>query len=473
MATWSTCCGPRQSAASELAVVPSTRSGSRSSNAWPARPRHAPPRQSLGPTSLHALERVPSGVAACADLRQPQLTAPCGSAFTIKTGSVFEIGHTAGLFDEPVIVDTGSVDRTRGIASAFGGEVFEFDWIDDFSAARNAGLSCCTCDYVFWMDADEVLTLTGRSRLARMFGQGLEKNTLYIMCQIVDCLRVAKGYSECLSPRLFPNLQGISWTGRVYESILPSLGIRACESRYVDVRILHYGFARVDLALNKLVRNVKLLEIDRAEHPEDLIALYRLAFTHARIGMWASSIGAFRVAQNHAEQLIGEDRINSFVNLRAAAYKLLIEIHYGLNNLMRAIRLCREARSIEPTDVGLLDLEARLLWEVGNWEESMNNYEGIKPLREYEGLRQSCNRKYEDIVSAKIHAAYMSETIGKHCGAFAIWTDLTRNSAGLFHCIPGLRRTACRVLRQAIVNPRRFFDELRYCTGGTSSESIP
>ena len=46
----------------------------------------------------------------------------------------------SGIFDEIVVVDTGSVDRTREIARAFGAKVFDFPWIDDFAAARNAAL---------------------------------------------------------------------------------------------------------------------------------------------------------------------------------------------------------------------------------------------------------------------------------------------------------------------------------------------
>ena len=45
-----------------------------------------------------------------------------------------------GLFDEIVIVDTGSIDRTKEIAREFGAKVFDFVWIDDFAAARNEAL---------------------------------------------------------------------------------------------------------------------------------------------------------------------------------------------------------------------------------------------------------------------------------------------------------------------------------------------
>lgn len=43
----------------------------------------------------------------------------------------------AGLVDEIIIVDTGSTDRTREIATHFTNQIFDFPWQDDFSAARN------------------------------------------------------------------------------------------------------------------------------------------------------------------------------------------------------------------------------------------------------------------------------------------------------------------------------------------------
>jgi hypothetical protein len=46
-----------------------------------------------------------------------------------------------GLFDEIVIVDAGSKGRTREIAQEFGARVFDFVWVDDFAAARNAALA--------------------------------------------------------------------------------------------------------------------------------------------------------------------------------------------------------------------------------------------------------------------------------------------------------------------------------------------
>lgn len=41
------------------------------------------------------------------------------------------------IVDEIIVADTGSGDRTREIAKSFGANVYDFKWINDFSAARN------------------------------------------------------------------------------------------------------------------------------------------------------------------------------------------------------------------------------------------------------------------------------------------------------------------------------------------------
>ena len=45
------------------------------------------------------------------------------------------------LADELIIVDTGSTDRTKEVAASFGAAIFDFEWCDDFAAARNFAFS--------------------------------------------------------------------------------------------------------------------------------------------------------------------------------------------------------------------------------------------------------------------------------------------------------------------------------------------
>ena len=61
------------------------------------------------------------------------------------------------IVDEIIIVDTGSTDNTKKIALEYTDKIFDFDWIDDFSAARNNAFSKATKDYILWLDADDMI----------------------------------------------------------------------------------------------------------------------------------------------------------------------------------------------------------------------------------------------------------------------------------------------------------------------------
>lgn len=62
-----------------------------------------------------------------------------------------------GVFEQIIVVDTGSEDSTIEVAKSYGAEVYEFPWIDDFSAARNEALSKITCDWAMWLDTGDII----------------------------------------------------------------------------------------------------------------------------------------------------------------------------------------------------------------------------------------------------------------------------------------------------------------------------
>ena len=57
--------------------------------------------------------------------------------------------------DELIVVDTGSTDNTKGIAQAYGADLYDFPWQDDFSLARNFALDKAKGDWMIFLDADE------------------------------------------------------------------------------------------------------------------------------------------------------------------------------------------------------------------------------------------------------------------------------------------------------------------------------
>jgi glycosyltransferase involved in cell wall biosynthesis len=61
------------------------------------------------------------------------------------------------LVDEIIIVDTGSTDKTKEIVAQYTDKIYDFEWIDDFAAARNFAFSKGTKNYLMWLDADDII----------------------------------------------------------------------------------------------------------------------------------------------------------------------------------------------------------------------------------------------------------------------------------------------------------------------------
>ena len=72
------------------------------------------------------------------------------------------------LVDEIIIVDTGSTDSTKEIIKAYTDKVYDFEWVDNFSVARNFSFSKATKDYILWLDADDVILEEDRIKLMKL-----------------------------------------------------------------------------------------------------------------------------------------------------------------------------------------------------------------------------------------------------------------------------------------------------------------
>ena len=59
--------------------------------------------------------------------------------------------------DELIVVDTGSKDKSIQIAREYTDLVFSEPWPDSFARARNSAASKASCEFVMWLDADDVM----------------------------------------------------------------------------------------------------------------------------------------------------------------------------------------------------------------------------------------------------------------------------------------------------------------------------
>ncbi len=117
------------------------------------------------------------------------------------------------LVDEIIIVDTGSLDNTKDIARQYTNQVYDFLWVDDFAAARNAAFEKATMEYCMWLDADDVLIEENRKKFQQM--KECLDNT-------VDAVMLPYQSGEaffCYRERIVRNAADFRWKGRVHETI--------------------------------------------------------------------------------------------------------------------------------------------------------------------------------------------------------------------------------------------------------------
>lgn len=127
----------------------------------------------------------------------------------------------SGLVDEIILVDTGSTDRTKEIAKEFSCKIYNFEWIDDFSAARNFSFSKAEMEYIYVADADEVIDDVNKKRFMEL------KQCLLPEIDIVQMLytnqllyNTTYNFNEEYRPKLFKRLRQFNWVDPIHETVL-------------------------------------------------------------------------------------------------------------------------------------------------------------------------------------------------------------------------------------------------------------
>jgi glycosyltransferase involved in cell wall biosynthesis len=183
----------------------------------------------------------------------------------------------AGAYDQLVVVDTGSRDRTAGLFRDAGAEVHECPWCDDFAFARNESLRRADGDWILVLDADEfpadgfvdeLQTLTRRDDVGAATIEWLNEQR----CGLDSRSRLL---------RLFRNDPAIRYRGRIHEdasgtvqAMLERTGTRL---GHVKTTVRHVGYRSDVMATRgKEQRDEHLLNMAAAEDEGDLYSRYKL-----------------------------------------------------------------------------------------------------------------------------------------------------------------------------------------------------
>lgn len=114
--------------------------------------------------------------------------------------------------DEVIVVDTGSSDGSKKIAADLGAKVYDFEWCDDFSAARNYSFSLASGDYVMWLDADDIIEEQSAQLIKELVSAGGFD---------VAMLKYVSGNLTYYRERILRRAMDFVWKGAVHEVIAP------------------------------------------------------------------------------------------------------------------------------------------------------------------------------------------------------------------------------------------------------------
>ncbi len=179
------------------------------------------------------------------------------------------LASAAPWVDEMVVVDTGSSDGTVAVAEGFGARVFHHRWQGDFSLHRNQSISYARGQWLLILDADEELDQKSAPAMAGLLET--DRTDCYLF-EVRNRLPEG-GFNLAAGPRLFRNLPGLRYDGRVHNR--PRLTRPPLPAPVV---IIHHGYALDPGAMRrKADQRLDMLRRWVREEPSEAPALVHLA----------------------------------------------------------------------------------------------------------------------------------------------------------------------------------------------------
>lgn len=171
--------------------------------------------------------------------------------------------RSALFADEIIVVDSGSKDNTVALAQNLGAKVHSHaDW-QGFAEQRNRLLQYCTGDYIFFLDADEVITSELQSEIQTAVNSGNNAVWEVLWNQVAYGRALTMMKSTGGVQRLFRKDNLRRFEGLVHEQAIlgnPKTPVVTCKGR-----LLHYSRETVYGSLQKLTQYAQLGASKRAK----------------------------------------------------------------------------------------------------------------------------------------------------------------------------------------------------------------
>lgn len=319
-----------------------------------------------------------------------------------------------------VVIDTGSTDNTKQVAQELADRVYDFAWINDFSAARNFAASKARCDWILAIDSDEFLEHLDLDELYRHMDAYPSSVGSIIQRNQIRPDDTTQTYRARVA-RLY-NKYYYAFTGSIHEQLNPFTGDEH-SLFHTSLSVYHIGYALPEEEnRQKDIRNrdllLKAIEAD-PENPYNYLQLAKtydnldendLALSYYQKGFsfdidpergymnyMIVNYGKFLLRTNRFEEALGfESFYDTFCN--TADFVYLMGQIYSANNLpLKALLQFIKATTMTEysqdgvnsylayyrigliyAGIGNTELAVTFLKKCGDWEPALQKIEELE-----------------------------------------------------------------------------------------------
>lgn len=203
---------------------------------------------------------------------------------------------------EIIVADTGSTDRTKEIAEKYADRVVDFEWVNDFAAARNYCASFAKNNWILAIDCDEIVQSVD-IRILRMLMQKHARYTGVLRLKnITDDGRGNKGYVNTDVPRMY-NKNFYTFDFAIHEQIVPIDPAKRddpMDGFLLPIDIIHHGYALDNETMKKKqVRNLELLYQELETSPDKGYVYFQIGQSQLTLSGTKDAIEAYEKAMEN------------------------------------------------------------------------------------------------------------------------------------------------------------------------------
>ncbi|SFG24197.1 glycosyltransferase family 2 protein [Oribacterium sp. WCC10] len=321
-----------------------------------------------------------------------------------------------GIVYEQIVVDTGSTDRTVELAESMGAKVYHFDWIDDFSAAKNFAIEKCSGNWIAFLDADEYFSREDAKKIPDYIRSTDESGGEGIFTMLINLDDQGNVGTSASHIRIFKKVDGLRYQRRIHEQLRHSDGhnIKVLDATQ-ELTIWHTGYAgESGREKQNNNRNLNLILKDIEDNPDNFEMYIHLGNEYYERERFKEAEDAYKKYIDHLpEEIKGTDAdaANAFLYHFYCLLQQEREVQTLVDAYNYAVIRIKENADIPYImgrclfDAGLYDESCQCL------QESVRRLEKFGTLNKSQLAMQNINYIYEMLSEGSLRCADLKSAV--------------------------------------------------------------